>query len=109
MKICGKCGKQVEDTAESCPQCLVRFAPRPKPVYTPSADASSKMMALIGFFFPIFGILLYFCLKAENPLKAHSALNGAIVALKVAVVLILVALIAVAAYFAVQLLIYLFS
>ncbi|MDR0488375.1 MAG: DUF4870 domain-containing protein [Propionibacteriaceae bacterium] len=51
--------------------------PVPIPVYHPQ-DAPNGGMAVLGFFFPVVGLVLYLVWKDQTPLKAKSAGKGAL-------------------------------
>lgn len=50
------------------------------------ADSSSIGFAILSFFFPVVGIILYFVWKNDRPLKAKSCLNGALICLGIGLV-----------------------
>ncbi len=78
MKFCVKCGKEMLDEAVVCTNCGCPVAPMPNiPNYN---DAPSFGFALLGFFFPIVGLILWLVYKDTSPLKARSAGKGALVA-----------------------------
>ena len=52
----------------------------PPPQYTDPNDAPSFGFAVLGFFFPIVGLILFLVWKDQSPLKAKSAGKGALVA-----------------------------
>jgi hypothetical protein len=56
-----------------------------------SAEGDTFLYAVIGFLFWFVGIILFFALVNSRPKAAQSALNGAITAIVVAVVLIFLA------------------
>lgn len=70
---CPNCGEQIDDKAVICPKCGV-----PTRV-TAADDAPSKGFAVLGFFFPLIGFILYLVWKSETPLKAKSAGKGALI------------------------------
>lgn len=94
MKFCTKCGAQMQDTDFACAQCGMSVnQPQGDPNqgynqgYNPNYnqgyqqnynDAPSTGYAVLGFFIPIVGLILYFVEKDKTPLKAKSALKGAI-------------------------------
>ena len=75
LKYCGKCGKEIMDEAVVCPGCgcAVRGSNMLK-----SDDAPSTGFAVLGFFIPIVGLILYLINKDSSPLKAKSAGKGAL-------------------------------
>ena len=82
MKYCSKCGKELMDEAVVCPGCGCAQENR-----AIQNDASSFGWAVLGFFFPIVGLILYLVWKDSTPLKAKSAGKGALVSVIVSVVL----------------------
>ena len=82
MKYCSKCGKELMDEAVVCPGC--GCAQDNKVIQN---DASSFGWAVLGFFFPIVGLILYLVWKDSTPLKAKSAGKGALVSVIVSIVL----------------------
>lgn len=93
---CPNCGEQIDDKAVICPKCGVPIKKQES-----ANDASSTGFAVLGFFFPLIGLILYLVWKAETPLKAKSAGKGALIGFIVSIVLsllyVIIASIAVAA------------
>lgn len=98
---CKNCGEQIDDKAVVCPKCGV-----PVEGVTLSntqannsvADAPSAGFAVLSFFFPIVGLILWLVWKDATPLKAKSCGKGALIAVIVdAVVAILYVVIVVVA------------
>lgn len=58
----------------------------PQGQYQPPQDARSGGFAVLCFFFPIVGLILYLVWKDEKPLKAKSCGKGAIIGVIVQVV-----------------------
>ena len=73
MKFCSKCGKEIEDNATVCPYCGV---PAPE---APAPDAPNMGFAVLGYFVPIAGLILWLVMKDKTPLKAKSAGKGALI------------------------------
>jgi len=69
---------------------------------TPPAkqDAPSMGFAVLGFFIPLVGLILWLVWKAETPLKAKSCGKGALVGAIVYVVLTIIYTIVLASLFA---------
>jgi hypothetical protein len=67
-------------------------------VYT--EDSPSAGMAILGFFIPIAGLILYLVWKDTKPLKARSAGRGALVSVIIGVILWLIAIIIAGTMFA---------
>lgn len=94
MMYCYNCGKEVGD-AKFCPYCGVELygehqeghVYQNKNEYEPlhqspryrEEDASSFGFALLSFFIPIIGLILYIIWNRDYPLKAKSCLKGLIV------------------------------
>ncbi len=78
---CPNCGEQIDDKAVICPKCGV-----PTKIMVQD-DAPSKGFAVLGFFIPLLGFILYLVWKSETPLKAKSAGKGALIGFIVRVVL----------------------
>lgn len=74
MKYCSKCGKELFDEAVYCPGCGCPTAPAKR-----VQDAPSMGFAVLCFFFPIVGLILYLLWKDSQPLKAKSAGKGALI------------------------------
>lgn len=78
--FCKHCGKEINDQAVVCPNCGCATdngnAGANKAV---SEDASSVGYAILGFFFPIVGLILYLVWKDSFPLRAKSAGKGALI------------------------------
>ena len=74
MKYCSKCGKELFDEAVICPGCGCPTTPNRQ-----YADAPSFGFALLGFFIPILGLILYLVWKDSQPLKAKSVGKGALI------------------------------
>ena len=81
MKICTRCGAFLSDEDSFCPDC--------NPEYNKSAtnpdDSSSIGFALLGFFIPLVGLILYLAWRKETPLKARSAGTGALIGFMVSI------------------------
>ena len=101
MKYCYRCGAPVEDNANFCQNCGTaqnqpqysqynqygQYQQNTQPVQPPVEDKKSFLIALLSFFIPLVGIILYFVWKDSTPLKAKSALKGALIAIVIAVIL----------------------
>ena len=88
--FCKNCGKEIDDRAAICPNCGV---PTETTAVTPgathnAADAPSAGFAVLCFFIPILGLILYLVWKDEYPLKAKSCGKGALISVIVYVALI---------------------
>lgn len=81
MKFCSKCGKEIVDEAVVCPHCGCAVS-RTADV----ADAPNMGYAVLGFFIPLVGLILYLVNKEKSPLKAKSAGKGALIGFCVGIV-----------------------
>ena len=77
---CKNCGKEVNERAAVCPNCGV---PTDEKAFSHNAvkenDAPSAGFAILCFFIPILGLILYLVWKDEYPLKAKSCGKGALI------------------------------
>ena len=72
---CRNCGKQIDDNAVVCVNCGASVAN-----FTPiQADRPDIGFALIGFFIPIAGLILYLVERDTRPKRAASAGKGALI------------------------------
>ena len=88
---CRFCGKEIEEGSAFCSYCgraqqgdaggngvppPPYGAPPPHPA---EKDAPSGGFAVLGFFFPLIGLILYLVWKNELPLRARSCGKGALI------------------------------
>ena len=77
MKFCPHCGAQIDDDAVVCVKCGCSVSPSHK---NPSVeDAPNMGFAVLGFFIPLVGLILYLVWKDSTPLRAKSAGKGALI------------------------------
>ncbi len=74
VRFCSNCGAQVGDAAAVCVACGASVSRA-----TAVSDAPNTGFAVLGFFFPIVGLILYLVWKDQTPLKASSAGKGALI------------------------------
>ena len=104
MKYCTNCGKELEDNAAFCTECgAAQAAPRQEAPQQPAqnvqqpyqqqtsyqqqapyqqaapVDNGSFSWAVLGFCFPIVGLILYLVWKSNKPISAKKAGIGALV------------------------------
>lgn len=80
--FCRHCGKELPQNTSACPDCGTKVKKyTPKKATRP--DKKSPLHTVIGFFFPVIGLILYLVQKDTCPLRAKSAGKGAL--LRVAV------------------------
>ena len=94
MKYCSHCGKEIDDAAVFCVHCGATVAAPQQPMAPINADAPSAGFAVLGFFFPLIGLILYLCWKDQQPLKAKSCGKGALIGVIAEVVLYVILFIA---------------
>lgn len=96
MKFCTNCGNQIDPNAYVCPKCGVQVAQQPQqPMGAPvqnqtQADSGSFGWAVLGFFIPLVGLILFLCWKSTKPNSAKKAGIGALVGFCVNVVLTII-------------------
>lgn len=81
--LCNKCGRQVSDGSNFCPVCGADLRYQRNNSSSPSGyvnpnDESNFGYALLSFFMPYIGIVLYIVWFKEFPKRAKSCLNGII-------------------------------
>ena len=85
---CKNCGSQIDDKAAICVHCGVSVQPMNAPAEgVDPNDAPSTGFAILGFFIPLVGLILYLMWKNTSPQKAKSAGKGALIGFIVSVVL----------------------
>ncbi|MDP3131101.1 MAG: hypothetical protein Q8N15_07215, partial [Bacillota bacterium] len=84
-------GKQLADNAAMCPGCGHMFAPvGPAPKVADPTDAPSTGYGVLGFFFPIIGLILFLVWQDNFPKRGKSAGKGALIGVILQVVLSIV-------------------
>lgn len=86
MKYCSHCGAQIDDNAVICVKCGCSVAPN----NTTPQDAPSAGFAVLSFFFPVVGLILWLVWMNTSPLKAKSCGKGALIGVIAWVVLWLI-------------------
>ena len=81
---CRNCGMPVPDNAVVCPNCGASSAPSAPVV---DKNQPSLGIAVLCFFFPLVGLILYLVWKDTEPGKAKSAGQGALIGVIVSVAL----------------------
>ncbi len=82
MAFCKNCGNQLDDNAVVCPQCGTNVA-----AAAPVEEKASFGWAVLGFFIPLVGLILYLVWRNEQPAKAKKAGIGALVGVIVNIIL----------------------
>lgn len=80
MKYCSHCGAELQDEGvRFCPKCGAETTnPNASPAVK-NDDASSIGFAILSFFIPLVGLILYCVWKSDYPLRAKSAGKGALI------------------------------
>ena len=104
--FCPSCGTRFPGGKRFCDQCGVALAQlaQPEPMVqaqtVSTQDAPSTGLALLGFFIPIAGFIMWVSWNSVMPLKAKSAGKGALIGLIMYVVLIVAYYVALYAWIA---------
>ncbi len=74
---CKNCGRIVDDTSSYCNNCGTRIYNKFNANI--SKDSSSFGFAILGFFIPIVGLILFLIYEGKKPKRAKSAGKGALI------------------------------
>lgn len=85
MALCLNCGKEIKVIARQCPYCKASITTNS--VTSKEAvkkqkidyDSRNNSLLLLGVVLPIIGIIYWFKLKEESPLKASSLFGGCLI------------------------------
>jgi uncharacterized membrane protein YvbJ len=96
MKYCRNCGKEMADEAVICVNCGVPVNERVfKNINSATNDRGGFWWGVLGFFFPIVGLILYLVWKDTKPVTAlavgKGALIGVIVDVAVSIISVIIA------------------
>lgn len=91
MKYCSNCGNPVNENQDVCLNCGVVL----KKKYTSNhvEEGSTGGWAVLGFFFPLVGLILYLAWSDTKPKSAKAAGKGALIGVIIAVILSIIVLI----------------
>ena len=64
---CVNCGKKIEDNQKYCTNCGFNNSCNNK---NDNNDKSSVLLNVIGFIWPLIGLIIFICTKDKNPIKA---------------------------------------
>lgn len=81
MKYCSHCGAEIHDDAVVCVKCgcaVANINSRNLKTVDPD-DAPSSGFAVLGFFFPMIGFILWLVWNDTSPKKAKSCGKGALI------------------------------
>lgn len=88
--LCPVCNKEVDDNVDVCPVCGCPLAnARAK------QDSGSYGWWLLGFFFPLVGLILWLVWRENTPLRAKRAGWGALIGVITVVALVILFLLSV--------------
>lgn len=82
---CQNCGKQLDDKAAVCINCG-KYVEGSVDNPVVDADSPSFLVALLCFFVPVLGLILYVVYKNSHPKRARSAAKGGIIGLILTVI-----------------------
>lgn len=85
---CKNCGRTVDDTSSYCNNCGARIDNKPNADV--SEDSSSMGFAILGFFIPIIGLILFLIYEGKKPKRAKSAGKGALIGFITRIVLTII-------------------
>lgn len=85
---CKNCGKTVDDTSSYCNNCGARIDNKPNA--DASEDSLSLGFAILGFFIPIVGLILFLIYEEKKPKRAKSAGKGALIGFITEIVLAII-------------------
>lgn len=85
---CKNCGRSVDDTSSYCNNCGARIDNKPNADV--SEDNSNLGFAILGFFIPIVGLILFLIYEEKKPKRAKSAVKGALIGFITKIVLAII-------------------
>lgn len=85
---CKNCGRIVDDTSSYCNNCGARIVNKPNADV--SEDNSNLGFAILGFFIPIVGLILFLIYEEKKPKRAKSAVKGALIGFITEIVLAII-------------------
>lgn len=87
-KFCENCGEPLEPHYKVCPNCGKHLKsegsyqpppPRPTSNHRTHDEGDTSGWAILGFFFPLVGLILYLVWQVDRPKAARSAGKGALI------------------------------
>lgn len=85
---CKNCGRSVDYTSSYCNNCGARIDNKPNADV--SEDNSNLGFAILGFFIPIVGLILFLIYEEKKPKRAKSAGKGALIGFITKIVLTII-------------------
>ncbi len=86
---CKYCGQPLDERAVICPHCGVATDNAPQKM-TAEGDGPSAGFAVLSFFFPVVGLILYLVWHDDYPQKARSCGKGALISVIVNAAFVLI-------------------
>ena len=74
--FCRNCGKELKENSKICTECGTQTCDN---LQKKSQDIGGFGWSVLGFFFPIVGLILYLVWKDEKPVTAKAAGVGALI------------------------------
>lgn len=87
---CKNCGQQIDERNIYCPYCGTKTSIKN---FSDIDDTPSTGFAILGFFIPLAGIILYLIYNNKRPLRAKSAGKGALIGFITRLIIIILTLI----------------
>ena len=87
---CKNCGQQIDEINIYCPYCGTKTSIKN---FSDIDDTPSTGFAILGFFIPLAGIILYLIYNSKRPLRAKSAGKGALIGFITRLIIIILTLI----------------
>ena len=84
MRFCSYCGKEIENDAYICVHCGRKVSSQTE---KNQDDAPSTGLAVLSFFIPLIGLILFLMWNNTSPLKAKSCGKGALIGVIVSIIL----------------------
>lgn len=85
---CKNCGRSVDDTSSYCNNCGARIDNKLNADV--SEDNSNLGFAILGFFIPIVGLILFLIYEEKKPKRAKSAIKGTLIGFITEIVLAII-------------------
>lgn len=89
-KFCSNCGKELLDNQEVCLNCGVLVSNNNSNNTVSNGDNGSAGWFILGFFFPIVGLILYICFKNNRVKDAKQVGKGALASVIIYLVLVVI-------------------
>lgn len=86
-KYCSNCGYLLDESSEFCPSCGINLNNYLHNFNKNITDKGGIALGILGFIFPIVGLILYLILKDTKPKNAKSAGKGALISVITGVVI----------------------